>query len=449
MRRTTVAATVVTTALVLGTTVLAPPAGSTAAETCRGRAATITAGAGGITGTEGSDVVVVDASIRNFRVSLLGGDDVVCVRGEAPRAPIGASVEAGPGDDVVDTTGTRRAVEIYLGDGSDRFEGGPGRDSVAAGDWVEGGHADTEADVVLAGGGEDRIDSGSSGQPNADVLDLGPGPDIVRYEGTGSPEGAVTGGLGDDVLLPEVTGTSVTLDNAAGRLLDDGRVTASWTSFEDFQVSSPAGAPPVHVTFVGSDADEGLSVLAERVRLTAHFGRGDDDLNTYQYIPYRGGYGEPPMEGSVIDAGPGRDLLDVAAFTPGTVAVDLRSGRLRIPGAASHVVAVRGFEDAIVVGSRVELSGTSRANGLRAKACAGLVDGRGGRDTVRAFQRAWASPSSCGRRGFRLSGGAGADDLAGTHRDDRLVGGSGRDSARGGAGRDRCTAEARTGCERS
>ena len=438
-----------TTALLLGTTVLTPSAGSAAAETCRGRAATIVAGAGETTGTEGPDVVVVDARARYVSVSLLGGDDIVCVRGEAPRNSIGAFVGAGPGDDVVDTTATRRAFEIYLGDGSDRLEGGPGRDTVAGGDYVNGDHVDTEADVVLSGGGEDRIDSGSGGQPNADVLDLGPGLDIITYEGPGSPDGALTGGAGNDYLLPEVTGTSVTLDNAAGRLVDDGRVTAAWASFEDFQLSSPSDAPPLQITFVGSDADEGLTVLAQDARLTADLGGGDDELLTYQHIPYRSAYGEPPAAGSVIDAGPGRDLVDVAAVARGTTALDLRSGRLSIPGAASRVVAVRGFEEAIVVGSRVELSGTGRANVLKAKACVGTVDGRGGRDTVRAFQRGWASPASCGRRGFRLSGGAGADDLAGTHRDDRLVGGSGRDSARGDAGRDRCTAEVRTGCEAS
>ena len=441
---------VVTAVAVLGAAVLTPPAGAAARETCGGRATTVAATSGDITGTEGPDVVVVDAAARYAHVALLGGDDLVCVTGTAPEDQVGVLVVAGPGDDVVDTTAAPRSdVDATLGAGADRFVGGPGPDTVSAGEYVDGEHVDTDRDVVLAGGGEDRVTSGSSGETVTDLVDLGAGPDVLLHDGTAAPGGSVTGGPGQYTLVPAVTGTSVTVDNAAGRFLEDGRVTAAWTSLEHFQVAAASEAPLEHVTFVGTDADERLIVLGSELRLSVRLGAGDDELATFEDLgAYRPAYGGLPAAGSAIDAGPGRDRLAVMADERGTLALDLRSGRLRVAGPGGRVVPTSRFDDAVVVGDRVELAGTGRSNRLTVSACVASADGRGGDDSLRARRgEAFGQRRGCAARTHHLSGGAGDDVLVGTDRADRLVGGPGRDTARGGRGRDRCTAEVRRRCE--
>lgn len=478
MRRTPSLTTAALAGLIPVLALLVAPPASGSGETCRGRAATIVAAGGDVTGTEGPDVVVITGPAF---VDTLGGDDVVCVAGEAPthpdEAPSSASsafVDAGTGDDVVDTTAAKgRPAWVTLGAGSDRFEGGAGREKVSGGvgDALFGLHQDSEPDVMFSGGGEDWVDSGTAGVANADVVDLGGGDDDLRYDGTWVAGGSVTGAGGADLLRLSVTGASAVVDNAVGRFEDQGRTTASWTAFENFYVV-PGDQTPRALTFVGSGADETLDFYGN-IRLTARFGAGNDMLTIPAVL----------TDGSDVDGGAGRDLFEITAYGRTPLSLDLRSGALRTPADKAYAASVTGFEDASALSSQVVLRGTDGANRLKVGACNGSVDARGGADTATLPDK-FHFLGDCGARLLRLDGGAGDDRLIGGDRNDRitggagndtlignfgpdhltggsgddrlsgrggddvLLGGAGRDAARGGPDRDRCAAEVRRECER-
>ena len=163
--------TTLTTAGLLGLALLGPlPVANAAGETCRGEAATIVGspgnpallGSDGVTGTEGRDVVVTNGA---FKVSTLGGDDVICVTAGGASSVKRVLLDAGAGDDVVDgTTAPDWIVQAELGEGADRFEGGD------AGNFVRGAYsdaapADTERDVIVGGDGSMGSTAASSGTP--------------------------------------------------------------------------------------------------------------------------------------------------------------------------------------------------------------------------------------------------------------------------------------------
>lgn len=474
MRRTTALCATTLAHSLLALTLLGPAPAGAAAETCRGRQATIVAeGDDEVIGTDGPDVVVVTGGAS---VDLLGGDDVVCVVGEGPwttEVP-GALIDTGFGDDVVDTTAGRgRPSIVTLGPGADRFEGGAGHDDVAAGDW--GGpdwtHQDDHPDVILGGAGPDRVVSGATGRPNADVVDAGKGDDRLEHEGTWAADGSITGGDGADFLLLSMTGPSAVLDNAAGRFVEQGVTAATWTGVERFFVrpSESTHGTARDLTFVGSEDDDSLATYGE-IRVTARFGAGDDAFHASGL----------PRAGSDIDGGDGRDLLGVTDRT--AFSLDLRSGMLRLLQDATYAATATAFEDASILGGHVDLYGTGRANRLKVAACTGSVDARGGADTATLPER--PSFVVCKNRLVRLRGGAGDDRLIGSGPDDRingdagedtiignsgrdrlvggsgddkllgtagadvLVGGSGRDTANGGPDRDRCRADREKHCER-
>ena len=109
-----------------------PRAPDRSGATCAGEPATLVGSAPTVTGTEGRDVIV---TARAGVVDSLGGDDLVCV---APTR-VGSNVlvvDAGSGDDVVDTTATPGGdyVTTTLGAGSDTFIGGKASDTVYAGE---------------------------------------------------------------------------------------------------------------------------------------------------------------------------------------------------------------------------------------------------------------------------------------------------------------------------
>jgi Ca2+-binding RTX toxin-like protein len=85
-------------------------------------------GPGDLTGTPGRDVIVSTGDFPTT-VEALGGDDLICVYG-------GARVDAGPGDDVVDTSVASGGSISDLADGDDTYIGGPGRDLVNGGSGI-------------------------------------------------------------------------------------------------------------------------------------------------------------------------------------------------------------------------------------------------------------------------------------------------------------------------
>ncbi len=470
MRRTTT----LTAASLLGLALLAPTTTATAAgETCRGEAATIVGASGRvITGTEGRDVVVTN---RSPRVSTLGGDDLICITGPdlAPGRENGVTIDAGPGDDVVDGTAADSwGAEVTLGAGADRFEGGNGEDYVIAGtlsaDFLT--LVDTDVDVLIGGAGPDSLTSGQDGQPNSDVVQGGGGDDDLSYLGASTAASVIDGGAGSDGLGLALASGDNAVDNVVGELRHGGVVARRWSNVEQFGLEDPAtGAASVTIT--GGDADERFSMSGVG-RVVADLGSGDDDLSVPQVLS---------AQSSVV-GGPGRDRLAIGTDTY-DIAWDLERGVLRVGHDWSLPAA--GFEDAFVAAPAVELKGTDGPNDLVFTSCDGTVVGRNGRDlllqvgdyefetfptcrdrTVMLGGRGHDRFSSGGGARDRMVGGRGNDVFDARGGRDVVFGGPGNDRARlgpdtdvfwGGPGRDRvdgeqgrdlCRAERKQRCER-
>jgi Ca2+-binding RTX toxin-like protein len=422
--------TALTTAGLLALAVLGPaPITHAAGETCRGEAATIVGtpanpallGSDGVVGTEGRDVVVTNGA---WKVSTLGGDDVVCVTAGGTSNLKQVVVDAGAGDDVVDgTTAPDWIAQVDLGAGVDRFEGG------AAGSVVRGAHAvaapaDTEKDVFVGGAGPDLVESGVVGQPNPDVIALGDANDSVVYRGLTAPGGSIDGGAGTDQLYPSPLATpgDVVVDNTAGRFLVDQQVMMSWSGMESFWTGTTDGH---ELAFVGTEADETLNVnVSGRVRAT--FGAGDDSFRANQ----------APRAGSAVDGGDGRDHVYVTSES-GLLDLDLGKGTLVADAGSPYATAALDFEDASLFARRVVLDGTGKGNDLRFSACEARVRGRDGADTIARTYDSLFETVFCPRFArARLDGGGGRDDLEGTVGRDVLVGGGGRDELSGANGND-------------
>ncbi len=424
--------TALTTAALLGLALLGPvPVADAAGETCRGEAATIVGtpgnpallGSDGVTGTEGRDVVVTNGA---FKVSTLGGDDLICVTagGSSVRRVL---IDSGAGDDVVDgTTAPDWIVQAELGEGADQFAGGDAGNSVR-GAYDRATPADTERDVIVGGAGSDGVTSGVVGQPNPDVVALGAGNDSLIYGGV-TAGGSIDGGAGVDELVPSTLSTpgeDTVIDNAAGRMLIDQQVVATWTGMETFWTGSSAVHGGNSLVFVGTAADETVyAKVAGRVRAT--FGAGDDSFLADQ----------APRAGSVIDGGDGRDLLYVTSES-GLLDLDLRSGEMVAGAGAPYRISATHFEDASLFAQRVVIDGTDSRNELSFSACDATLRGRGGADTIaRSYDSLWESVFCPRFPKARLSGGSGRDDLEGTVGRDVLLGGSGPDELRGADGND-------------
>jgi Ca2+-binding RTX toxin-like protein len=404
MRRTTT----LTAAGLLGLALLAPTTSAgAAAPTCRGVSATIVGEPGSrVVGTEGADVIVTDGAMS---VHALGGDDVICVNGETgfpPAAPV--QVDAGPGNDAVDSTSSVNAVFATLGTGTDAFVGGDEDDRVTLGhpDPVSGA-----PDTLDGGGGSDGL-----------FLTTGPGAAVI--------------------------------DNVVGSLTSDGQPRARWRGLEEFWLEHSTDQRPLR--FVGSDADE---VVVDRTsgpaQVQVDLGAGDDAYRT----------SVPPLAGSRIGGGPGRDLLEVAS-EDADLALDLKRWRLEVAGPAPYPVSTVDLEDANLFAPGVLLKGTPQRNRLGFTACRAVVKGREGADTIRRTYdallgtdldceesaRIAAGPGNdvvTGTRGADvILGNDGNDALRGGNGTDKVFGGRGRDRADGGEGRDRCTAERERRCER-
>nr|WP_300048851.1 hypothetical protein [uncultured Nocardioides sp.] len=446
----------------LGLALLAPTSwaapATAAGETCRGEAATIVGTPNkGIVGTEGRDVIVTN---RSQDVAALGGNDLICITGPDQRRgyrPV--EIDAGPGDDVVDGTAAPDwPMSGRLGTGSDTFHGGEGVDDVDAGalsdDFTT--YVDTDHDLLVGGGGDDTFSSGQGGQPNTDTIDLGSGRDYVTYAGVASGGSTVTGGSGrDDVLSVSTDARAIDVDNATGRLAQDGRQTLTWTDMEAFTVWSTHD-DPVALVFTGTDADEQLVTYTASGVVDVVLGGGRDEFTTSSVL----------LTGSTVAAGPGRDHF-YAMDRDRSLSLDMQKGRLSTTdGSGTHVADVTSFEDADVHAEEVVLKGTNAGNDLGVSACRGTVVGRGGDDFLgRRYDHWFETGPGCKERytmdggsgadgidGYggndRLDGGTGKDVLAGKNGADRLVGGPGRDRADGGPGRDSCAAEREKRCER-
>jgi len=265
--------TALTAAGLLGLALLSPlPAANATGETCRGEAATIVGtpgnpallGSDGIVGTEGRDVLVTNGA---FKVTTRGGDDLVCVTSPGAPSVKRVIIDAGAGDDDVDgTTAPDWIAQVELGEGADRFEGGDAGNVVYAA-YSDPTPVDTERDVLIGGAGSDRVHSGVVGEPNPDVIATGAGNDSLVYSGVTTADGSIDGGAGVDEFSPSAlprSGNTV-VDNAAGQLLIDQRVVATWSGLETFWTGTIGGDD---LTFVGTAADETVNARVSGVSYT-------------------------------------------------------------------------------------------------------------------------------------------------------------------------------------
>ena len=399
--------------------------------TCQGQQATVVGTRGGVVrGTEGPDVIVVNLANE---VQALGGDDRIC---SASRdVGMETSIDAGEGDDVVDTTGNVGiTTAIDLGPGDDTYRGGDEADYVLGPvDAAAEGH-----DVISTGGGDDLVDTGGDAvTPDGDEVDLGSGDDNLTIRGA-LLAGQWTGGTGSDEMtfarFPQAGAFLV--DNVAEQLTRDGATVARWSSFDRFRFEAGRTRD---LSFRGSDRSERLLSLVglDEVRL----GGGDDVLQ----ISTESMAGEGPMD---LRGEAGDDLLALGiGYTSGAVDLQLGPGTLRFvrPGRTGATSSVRGFDRAHVVSSYARVVGTSRADRIRWNACQGSVLGAAGPDVLAYL---FVEEDTCrGGGDLVVNGGRGDDRLVGGRLADRLIGGLGRDSADGRAGRDVCRAETEVRCE--
>jgi len=386
-------------------------------ETCRGQAATIVGEPGGtVTGTDGDDVIVTNGAPET---DAGAGADTICVTGGYAYL-----VDAGDGDDVVDTTAFHRLhdqARVVLGTGADTFVGGSGRDAVTTG--TDG--TDAETDRVTTGRGHDSVFTGQHLVADHDDVDLGGGNDHL-YLASDHNDGSLDGGPAKNDVLLDLSAGSWVVDDQADEIRLDRTPVSRWTGFT---VASIDGHRGVGVRYVGSAGDDYVYV---NVNLTAaDLGAGDDLL-----LFTLGG----PVARQIV-GGPGHDSLN--AFGARSVDLDLRRHRLA-PSADGDGYRLSGLEYYRVGAPQVRMIGGPAGDEFGYDGCSVHVRGNGGDDRLH-----WTYANhGCGDRSlFRVLGGRGDDRLRGGWYRDHLDGGPGTDQARGLGDVDWCRAETVRGCE--
>ena len=375
---------VLASASLMATLAMAVPSASAVGETCQGLPATIVGSAGQseLRGTEGPDVIVTGGSTF---VLALGGNDLVCVTG----TNWSAKVDAGEGDDVVDTTGARAGSSTVLGPGADRFTGSTAPESVTAGTGTVPS-VDTEADVIAtAGSYDDVVDSGQAGVANPDRIALTRG--TLAWRGIPTTTGLLDGGRYSRLAIQLDASGRAVLDNRVGTLTREGAPTLSFTGFTQFVITTADGSGPFQ--FIGTDISEGLDLTAWRFldhRIEMNGGsdrlrvRADHELHSL--TTYDGGAGA-------------RDQLTLTM--PGQELVDLDLGRGRLTTGRrerERTTSARAFESADVMAQRVDLVGTARRNSLAVDACRARVEGLGDADVISDRRQDTDAELPCTRR---------------------------------------------------
>jgi RTX calcium-binding nonapeptide repeat (4 copies) len=240
--------------------------------------------------------------------------------------PGGVVVEAGDGDDVVNTGDlpAAQAVTVHAGPGND---------------YVRGPAFGERGETIFGDEGADKIEAG----PGADVIDGGPGNDPI-LEGQGGAD-VVRGGDGDDALRGDKHSDPVSpdvLDGGAGYdqidgdwMVESGQHQPHITVSEDGQANDGRPGEGDNVmnlekvylnapaTLSGDGEDDEYTVFnTEEAPSSLSGGGGNDKLSAFDYDDtVDGGAGNDTLTGGygndTITGGPGRDTIyaDVSSTT--------------------------------------------------------------------------------------------------------------------------------------
>ncbi|GAB2780781.1 hypothetical protein GCM10027020_37900 [Nocardioides salsibiostraticola] len=404
-----------------------------AGETCSGLPATLVGAPGqDLVGTEGDDVIVTNGAAT---VSALGGSDTICVTGSTPR------VDAGTGDDKVDSATTSRQLRTSLGAGSDSFTGNGSDDYVYVGDDDDDADGPLGTDIVSTGTGDDLVFVGAArgdDRPNNDAVSLGRGRDGVTVRGS-MPH--VDGGGGYDSIVPVWSRSSaLDINVSTGTITRDSVSTGSISNLEAYHVNRIdwdgfrfTGGPAAEALWLGGG--EGLTRGDGGV--SARMGGGDDLLNVRS------------RDVGTFLGGGGQDTLAVFGKKTSTKSTSFfaNMARSRFGFNGQRTATFRAFEDLTVRDVKhAVVKGNGRRNQIFVTGCNNTVFAKGGRDFVSgALFRACENARA---RAYTVYGMGGNDTLVGTFGRDVLIGGPGRDKALGRDNVDQCRAEVRRSCER-
>ncbi len=388
-----------TTTLLAAALLIAPGAQAAAATTCQGKTVTIDGtGMATVTGTPGDDVIVASVGAN---VTALAGDDTICVLPGTATTP--TTIDAGDGDDSVDTTGlaATSTVTTMLGAGKNTYTGGPGTD---------------------------RVTSGGAASPNSDKIDLGLGDDVLNWHGTQAAGGSVELGAGDNTLT-DSDGGVVAINAVTRKVERAGALALQWNgTATNYVVDSTATS----VAFTGTNAAETFVLRdpatgATPTKVAVDMAAGDDTVTIRSNV----------LDGSTWIGGDGSDLFQVA-YNYGELLLDLRSGQFETgePDVTPDQ-SVKGFENVDAVTASMTVKGTSYDNVLNLQGCELRVAGRAGADTISYGVEIENAPAlTCATTKMVARGGKDKDHITGTPGNDRLFGNKGEDTIDAMAGND-------------
>jgi Ca2+-binding RTX toxin-like protein len=399
-----------------------------------------------LTGSAGDDTLTGDANVN--RIDGGPGSDTINGGADAGDTLIGGS---GAGHDILSYAGEAGSIVVNFSgsgpaatDNASQFEeavGGDGDDTLIGDGGPNVLRGAGGNDTLTGNAGADTIDGGAGadtiyGQADpGDLLDGGPGRDLLTYDGETAPVVVdlttpapllartdvatnfedVIGGNGDDTIAGD--------DNANN--LDGGPGTDT--------VTYAARSAGVTVTLDGHANDgaaggsEGDNVLAENVT----GGAGDDRLEGSQGVnDLRGLGGDDVIVGrggsDALDGGAGTDTVSYEDRGPGHgVTVSLAGGG----GEVGELDTLTQFERLLGGGGDDTLTGSAGDDEIRGGAGADVIAGAGGNDTLVGDDGADA-----------LFGGSGSDALIGGPGNDRLDGGPDVDAFDAGPGDDAISA---------
>ena len=277
--------TTLTTAALLGLTLLAPTQAATAAaETCQGVPATVVGTPEGrVVGTAGDDVIVSGGA---WSVKSGDGDDLVCIPPmEGDLLGNVVEVDAGAGDDTVVSEGEHNNAWVTLGPGVDQFRGGGWEDRVEAG----------FEDTVVADRGDDFV--------NYRITPDEPLPATV---------GTMVGNRTSGWIKVTAPGRRISIDGQAGEIRVGGRVVTTFGISPRmlFGVAQ-------RVELVGSSGVDRLGSAACGLGVVKGRG-GDDEILHLGDMALR--KGACPRARMRVDGGAGKDTIS------GTIHADVLRG---------------------------------------------------------------------------------------------------------------------------